>query len=625
MAIGLQGQRIEIEQARLSNPQISADASGFYDPAGSDVSAKLSLPDLTPLGPGYRGSLRADVTATGTLDAGRAVLTGQGDNLAIGNSQADSLLKGQSTLDASASFRDRKIQIENATLSNPQLSVKANGSVSDDVRQLQMEARLANLALLVPEFPGAVTISGTASEDGNGVQLDLKGTGPGGIDGRISGRIDEGFGSADLSIKGSSQAALANAFLGGRAISGRTEVDLRLNGPFALSSISGQARLSGGRFSAPNLPFGLNDLAATANLASNVAQISVKASPSTGGNLTVDGSINLSAPNVADLQTTLRDVVVKDPDLYNIMLSGDVTVKGPLTGGAVIGGELRIREAEFRVPTTGFTAIGSLPDLKHSNEPAAVRATRFKAGLIDLGSNGAGTTRRPFGLNLVISAPSRMFIRGRGIDAELGGRVVIRGDTNNVIPSGSFELIRGRLDILGKRLVLDEAQLLLQGDLIPTLNIVANNESDDVVTSVVIEGRADDPEITFSSVPDLPQEEVLARLLFGRDIQDISALQAVQLANAVATLAGKGGEGIISKLRKGFGLDDFDVSTGDDGEVSLKAGKYISTRVYTEVEVDQKGRSQINLNLDLKKNVTVRGSVGADGQAGLGVFFEKDY
>ena len=56
--------------------------------------------------------------------------------------------------------------------------------------------------------------------------------------------------------------------------------------------------------------------------------------------------------------------------------------------------------------------------------------------------------------------------------------------------------------------------MLLQGDLIPTLNIIATNQSDDVQTSVVIEGRADDPEISFRSSPDLPQEEVLARLLF---------------------------------------------------------------------------------------------------------------
>lgn len=118
---------------------------------------------------------------------------------------------------------------------------------------------------------------------------------------------------------------------------------------------------------------------------------------------------------------------------------------------------------------------------------------------------------------------------------------------------------------------------------------------------------------------------MLAQLLFGRDLQSISALQAAQLAAAVASLAGKGGEGIVGRLRKGFGLDDLDLTTDSQGNVSFKAGKYLSKRVYTEVEVDQKGQSKINLNLDLKKNVTVRGSVGADGQSGIGAFIEKDY
>ena len=118
---------------------------------------------------------------------------------------------------------------------------------------------------------------------------------------------------------------------------------------------------------------------------------------------------------------------------------------------------------------------------------------------------------------------------------------------------------------------------------------------------------------------------MLSRLLFGRGLQTLSALQAAQLAGAVATLAGRGGEGIVSRLRKGFGLDDLDLSTGADGTTTVKAGKYLSRNLYTEVEVGQDGKSEITLNLDVTKNITVKGSVGSDGQTGLGIFLEKDY
>jgi len=93
----------------------------------------------------------------------------------------------------------------------------------------------------------------------------------------------------------------------------------------------------------------------------------------------------------------------------------------------------------------------------------------------------------------------------------------------------------------------------------------------------------------------------------------------------VATLAGKGGEGVVSKLRKGFGLDNLDVKTDAAGEASLTAGKYLSKNIYSEVTVDQDGKSQINLNLDVTKSITLRAQTGSNGDAGIGIVVEKDY
>ena len=216
-------------------------------------------------------------------------------------------------------------------------------------------------------------------------------------------------------------------------------------------------------------------------------------------------------------------------------------------------------------------------------------------------------------------------MRGRGLDMELGGSLRVTGTTANIVPSGAFELVRGRLDILGKRLTISQAQLQMQGDFDPWLSVLASNESDGITSSVKIEGNASAPKVSFVSSPELPEEEVLARLLFNRDLSSLSAFQAAQLASAVATLAGKGGDGIMSKLRKGFGLDDLDISTNAEGQTEVKAGKYISKNAYTEVEVDGEGKAKINLNLDVTPSVTLRGSVGAEGETSIGIFKEKDY
>jgi translocation and assembly module TamB len=140
-----------------------------------------------------------------------------------------------------------------------------------------------------------------------------------------------------------------------------------------------------------------------------------------------------------------------------------------------------------------------------------------------------------------------------------------------------------------------------------------------------VSGPADAPEVAFSSSPDLPQDEVLAQLLFGRDVSSISALQAIQLASAVNTLAGRGGDGIIGSVRNAIDVDDLDITTDDAGNAAVRAGKYIGENVYTDLTITSEGDTEINLNLDLTDDITAKGSFASDGETSLGIFFERDY
>jgi len=88
--------------------------------------------------------------------------------------------------------------------------------------------------------------------------------------------------------------------------------------------------------------------------------------------------------------------------------------------------------------------------------------------------------RDVYAFDIEISAPSRVFIRGRGLDAELGGRLGLGGVTGDVVPEGEFALIRGRLDILGKRLLLSEGSMQVRGDFDPYIRIVAETTAEDV-------------------------------------------------------------------------------------------------------------------------------------------------
>ncbi len=609
-----------LREIRLVGNGLKVTAQGQLATGANDVSAEVRLDDLAVLGAGYGGGLQGKLRLIGN----RVTLDGVGSGLAVGQPQVDRVIGGNSKVTVALRFSDTGLVIEQADIVNPQISFAARGDVGEAGSTIGLQARLANLGLLVPEFPGPLVVGGTAIDDGDGIILDLTGTGPGQVNASVKGRIDGP--TANLAITGTAQAALANAFIDPRAVSGGLRVNLALRGPLALASLSGTVALEGGRLADPAQNFSLQDIAAKAVVTAGVARIEAVSAISSGGTLAVRGTVGLTTPNVGSLAVDLSQVVLRDPDLYETTVNGALTIEGPLAGGALIGGRLALTETELRIPSTGFGGAGDLPGLQHVQEPPAVRETRARAGVLGNASDGPSAGSGRFGLNLLIVAPNRLFVRGRGLDAELGGQVTLTGTTAAIVPFGAFELIRGRLDILGKRLVLSEALLQLEGALVPYLNAKATSSTDGFEVTVAVSGVATDPEVSFTSDPDLPEEEVLAQLLFGQGLQKLSAFQAAELANAVASLAGRGGDGLVARLRRGIGLDNLDVQTDSEtGAASVTAGKYLTEKIYTEVTVGQAGQSRIDLNLDLSRHITLKAGSGSDGNSGIGIFLEKDY
>ncbi len=488
---------------------------------------------------------------------------------------------------------------------------------------LKFSADLPSVGVFVPQLPGPLQANGQVQKAGDDWNVQARATAPGNTQLTTAGLV-RADGMLDLAINGASDLTLAGPFLAPRSVAGRANFDLQLRGPLGLGALSGRVTTQGARFVDAGLGFTLENLNLTADLSGGRAQLTTDALLSTGGQLSVSGPVTLSGRFPAELQIQLRRAVLVDSKLYKTVVDSDLTLSGPVAGGARISGRVDVGLTEIRVPTSGGSVAGGLPPIKHVGAPREVRQTLSRAG--QLGPSESKQGGGPaFELDVQINAPSQIFVRGRGIDAELGGGLRITGTTKDVISTGQLNLIRGRLDLLTKRFRLDEGLVQMQGSLVPYLRFVARTQTDQGSASVVIAGPASQPVVSFGSVPELPEDEILAQIFFGRDLSQISAFQALQLANAVAVLAGKGGEGIVAKLRKGFGLDDFDVSTDQDGNSSVRAGKYISDNVYTDVTVGGATGGKVSLNIDLSNSLTARGSLAADGDTSVGVFFERDY
>lgn len=578
------------------------------------------------------GGVSLDIEGTTLPNAARFDLTIEAEtrNIDVGSAPVADLLRGTGRITADVTRGDEAgVTVTGASISYPNLVIAGSLDGRRGGGSGRFDASLTDIGIFAPDFSGPVTVEGTATRKTGGFWLiRTNATGPGGIASRVTGSVTED-GTLDLRATGVAPLGLANAVLDPRRIRGTANFDLTAQGQPGLDALSGTITTTDGRLADPGLGRALEDIEATIRLAGARLQLELGANASGGGRLEVSGPIALSGGFNSDLAITLRNLLQRDPNLFETTANAELRVSGPLTGGAVIAGTVSLGTTEVQVPSSDIGTLGDLPSVRHIDPSAEVEQTLSNAGISLTGSDavqeGQGSSGRAYPLDITINAPARIFIRGRGLDAELGGSLRITGTTGQIIPAGQFNLIRGQLDILQQRFALNEGSISLQGDFVPLLKLVATtNISDGTVVRIIIEGPASEPVVSFESEPSYPQDEVLARLIFGRDLSQISPLQAVQLAAAVSTLAGRGGGGLINSFRQGLGLDNLDLTTDTEGNAAVQAGKYLTDQIYSEVTVGA-NQTTIDLNLDLTKDVTVTGSANSDGSTSLGVFFERDY
>jgi len=176
----------------------------------------------------------------------------------------------------------------------------------------------------------------------------------------------------------------------------------------------------------------------------------------------------------------------------------------------------------------------------------------------------------------------------------------------------------------------------LKNKIDPSLDFTAQTQAADVTATVRITGLADAPKIELSSTPDLPQDEILARLLFGQSASQLTALQVVQIGTALATLSGGGGGSFnpVAKIQKALGLDRLTVgggssSTGANGTqqstgASIEAGRYVSSRVFVAVKESTTGASQLVVDVDLTKHLKLQTKLGNGNTSAQGTTPEND-
>jgi translocation and assembly module TamB len=288
--------------------------------------------------------------------------------------------------------------------------------------------------------------------------------------------------------------------------------------------------------------------------------------------------------------------------------------------GALISGTLDLGEARYQIVRQGSAEVPQLAGVRRRGEP--LRPPNEQQA-----DTGVPSVWR---LDIRLNADNRVYISGMGLESEWRADLRVQGTTTTPELVGTVDLIRGDLNVAGRRFRVTQGHVAFVGSRPPNpeIDLSATSDIEDVQVGIVVTGRSNNPQISFTSSPGLPQDEVVSRILFGSSVTQISALQAVQLAASLNSLRGNGG-GLnpLGRLRSATGIDRLRlVDTGTTGHgTAVAAGMYLSDDIYVEIITDAKGFTATQLEISLSRTLSLLSQFSSNSSNNVRIRYHRDY
>jgi translocation and assembly module TamB len=439
-------------------------------------------------------------------------------------------------------------------------------------------------------------------------------------------------GMLDLKFAGTLDLGLLNPITeaSGRHVTGALTIDTTVSGAAAAPEIGGTVRLANGSVRDYTQGVNLTDMTGTLTGSHGTLQIQELTAKAAPGNVALSGTIGILQTGLpVDIKLTAKNAQPIASKIVTANLNADIQVTGTARNKLDVIGKVNVNRANVQIPSS-FPPNVAVLDVRRPGEapPPPPEKPLIVA------------------LNITVDAPRQILVKGRGLDAELGGEIRVRGTTDAPVVGGSFDLQRGNFTLGSSQLTFTQGSVTFNGEglkkkIDPTLDFVAQTQVADITATIKITGFADSPKIELSSTPDLPQDEIMARLLFGESASQLTALQVVQIGAALSQLTGGGG-GLnpLAKLQKTLGLDRLTVGTGpstgtnsgttsgaasqQNTGYSVEAGRYVSSRVFVAVKESTTGYTQLAVDVDLTKHLKLQTRIGNGSTTAQGTTPEND-
>ncbi|HEX4740824.1 MAG TPA: translocation/assembly module TamB domain-containing protein, partial [Caulobacteraceae bacterium] len=424
---------------------------------------------------------------------------------------------------------------------------------------------------------------------------------------------------------GPAEALWSLAGFAGQSLSGPLAVGADVSGNLDRPTVVGVVKGEGLRYANAGVGTSIDDILVDGRFQGARLQVNQLTGKAGSGTIGVSGFVDLSRADgyPIDLKLSLSHARLARSDQVSVTASGDITATNSRKAGALVSGKLTLDDASYQIGRPGAEDVSELTGVRRKDELPGTPITPSDAAP----SSGGPPSR--WKLDVAISSSNHLIVRGMGLSAEWAAALAIKGDVRHPVVIGDITAVRGNFDFAGRQLTLSRGLIHLNGSdpPDPSLDILATSNVEGVTANVSISGTAAHPQIVFSSTPALPQEEVLARLLFGTSATNISPAQAIELAASINTLRG-GGSGPLGRLQKMARLDRLqfyaaDKTTGRAAGVG--AGKYVTKNVYLEITTDARGYTATQIEIALRRSLQLLSQLSAVGTSNMSIRFTHNY
>lgn len=313
-------------------------------------------------------------------------------------------------------------------------------------------------------------------------------------------------------------------------------------------------------------------------------------------------------------EVRLEEFQAVSSDFVRGTFSGPLLLKGDKTS-ASLQGDLFAHEIDFKIPEQMPSVLPDL-DITYVNFPQKNHPVR------DL------QRTYPLYLDLDVTVNERFFVTLKGLSSEWKGKLHMKGTPLEPLPSGQLSLVKGEYLFAGKLFTLNQGEIGLsaRAGSHSAIHLSGSCELPNMVATAILRGPLTSPSLSFQSTPPMATSDLLARILFDQNPDEISPIQGLQLAQTLLNLSGSSTVNPFEKIRNLLRIDRLNIAASkqDPTKLAVEVGKYIAKGVL--LSFAQNGeRSEISMQAGLAPGFVLQAEVGQEQHGKISLKWHYDY